>query len=89
MTFEKKKGFPNCLGPVDGPHLKIRAPKGNVGAGDHKKFKDDYNVLLQAIVDSSASFSTVMLVCLDEIMTPEISCNPALTGLHRPGQCLD
>ena len=47
--FEKKWGFPQCVGAIDGSHIPISAPEMN--HTDYYNCKGWYSMIVQAIVD--------------------------------------
>lgn len=53
-TFYSKTNFPNCLGAVDGKHIRIQNPK-NTGSlfFNYKKY---FSIILMAVVDANLSF---------------------------------
>ena len=52
--FEKRWNFPNCLGGLDGKHVKIY-PHANSGSLYHN-FKGGFSVVLMALVDANLEF---------------------------------
>lgn len=56
--FYKSTNFPNCLGSIDGKHIRCKNPQ-NSGSYffNYKKY---YSIILMAVVDSNLSF-----VCID------------------------
>lgn len=55
--FYKSTNFPNCIGSVDGKHIRCRNPQ-NAGSKffNYKKY---YSIILMAVVDSNLSFISV------------------------------
>lgn len=47
--FEKRWGFPQCAGAIDGSHIPITAPQNN--AKDYFNRKRHHSIILQAVVD--------------------------------------
>lgn len=56
-TFYKKTNFPNCVGAVDGKHIRFRNPK-NSGSKffNYKKF---FSLVLMAVVDANLLFTVI------------------------------
>nr|CAI5850903.1 unnamed protein product [Callosobruchus analis] len=52
--FEKHTQFPNCLGAVDGKHVRIRKPK--MSGSLFHNYKNYFSVVLLAIADSNYEF---------------------------------
>lgn len=50
-TFYEKWNFPNCLGCIDGKHIRVRAPP-NSGS-TYYNYKQYFSILLQAVVDAN------------------------------------
>lgn len=55
--FYKRTNFPNCLGAVDGKHIRIKKPN-NTGSL-YYNYKQYCSIVLMAIVDSNYCFSSV------------------------------
>lgn len=56
-TFYLKTNFPNCLGAIDGKHIRCRNPR-NSGSFyyNYKKF---FSIILMAVVDANLSFVVI------------------------------
>ncbi|KAK5642344.1 hypothetical protein RI129_008511 [Pyrocoelia pectoralis] len=55
--FEKKKKFPNCIGAIDGKHIRIKKPS-NCGSL-HYNYKLYHSVVLLSLVDSNYKFTMI------------------------------
>lgn len=55
--FEAKWSYPNCIGAIDGKHIRIRCMK-NTGSLCYN-YKDFYSIVLLAIVDANYKFVAV------------------------------
>lgn len=52
--FYQKWDFPNCLGALDGKHIKLRAPQ---SSGSYfYNYKGDHSIVLLALVDAKYKF---------------------------------
>ncbi|XP_064465661.1 uncharacterized protein LOC135377272 [Ornithodoros turicata] len=56
-SFQRNWQFPNCLGAVDGKHVRIRAPP-NSGSMYHH-YKDNFSIVLLAVADGDYKFVVV------------------------------
>jgi len=55
--FETQWNFPNCVGAIDGKHVRIRCPQ---SYGSHfYNYKSCFSAHLQGIVDAKYKFMTV------------------------------
>lgn len=54
ISFEKKWGFPNTFGALDGSHIEIKKP--GASAEDYFCYKKFYSVVLMALVDDNYLF---------------------------------
>lgn len=55
--FEKKWNFPNCLGAIDGKHVRIQAPSGTGSL--YYNYKGFFSVVILAACDSEYQFTAV------------------------------
>lgn len=52
--FYKRTNFPNCLGAVDGKHIRLEKPNG--AGSEFYNYKQYNSMILMAVVDSNYSF---------------------------------
>lgn len=52
--FEKYSQFPNCLGAIDGKHVRIRKPR--ISGSLFYNYKNFFSIVLLAIVDAKYNF---------------------------------
>ena len=50
QRFYEKWNFPNCIGTLDGKHIRIKAPTHS--GSRHYNYKQFFSILLQAVVDA-------------------------------------
>lgn len=55
--FEQLWQFPNCLGAIDGKHIRIQCPP-NAGS-EFFNYKKYHSIVLQAVVDAEGNFITI------------------------------
>ncbi|XP_073431990.1 peroxisomal biogenesis factor 7 isoform X1 [Dendrobates tinctorius] len=55
--FEKLCHFPNCLGAVDGKHIRIAKPAGS--CSEYFNYKKYFSIVLMAIADANSKFLSV------------------------------
>ena len=55
--FKEKWNFPNCIGTIDGKHIKIKAPS-NTGS-QYFNYKHFFSVHLQAVADADCKFIAI------------------------------
>lgn len=56
-SFYEKRRFPNCLGAIDGRHIRIQKPAGSGTA--YYNYKKFYSMVLQAHVDADYRYVTI------------------------------
>ncbi|XP_060869626.1 uncharacterized protein LOC132944347 [Metopolophium dirhodum] len=76
-TFYSKTNFPNCLGAVDGKHIRIQNPK-NMDSlfFNYKKY---FSIILMAVVDANLSF-----IYIDVGTSPSTVNRNMLRSIFRP-----
>lgn len=55
--FYKKTNFPNCLGAIDGKHIRCKNP--NHGGSLYFNYKKYFSIVLMAVVDANLNFISI------------------------------
>lgn len=55
--YEKLWNFPNCVGSINGKHVRIKCPKKT--GSQHLNYKEFFSVILQGLVDAKYKFLSV------------------------------
>lgn len=56
-VFHMKWNFPNCVGAIDGKHIRLKAPKGSGSL--YYNYKEYYSMVLLALVDAECKFLAI------------------------------
>lgn len=57
--FQRRAGLPNCVGAIDGSHIRIRSPTSREQAIDFYNRKGYHSIVLQAVTDCDGCFLDV------------------------------
>jgi len=79
--FYEKWNFPNCVGSIDGKHIRLRCPK-NSGSMFYN-YKQYFSIVLMAVVDTKYRFIMINVGGYGKDSDGGILCN---TNFH---QCLE
>lgn len=55
--FLSKWNYPNCVGAIDGKHIRIKAPK--TSGSQYYNYKEYYSIVLLAVVDAECKFIAI------------------------------
>lgn len=55
--YQQRAQFPNCIGAIDGKHIRVIKPRGS--ASQYFNYKHFYSVILLAVVDSNYCFTFI------------------------------
>jgi hypothetical protein len=55
--FNIRWNFPNCIGSINGNHIRIHCPPNS--GNQHFNYKQYYSIVLQVVLDANIKFVTV------------------------------
>uniref|UniRef100_A0A1X7T4L1 DDE Tnp4 domain-containing protein n=1 Tax=Amphimedon queenslandica TaxID=400682 RepID=A0A1X7T4L1_AMPQE len=83
-NFEKKWGYPQCFGAIDGTHLPIIAP--SECAKDYYNRKGFHSILMQGLVDCNYCFTDIYIGWPGSVHDARIFSHSKLFTLGQTGQ---
>ncbi|XP_013183721.1 uncharacterized protein LOC132903439 [Amyelois transitella] len=78
--FNDKWNFPNCLGALDGKHVRIEAPFHS--GTDYYNFKEYFSIVLMALVDSDYNILYANVGCQGRISDGGVFSNTILDNIE-------
>ena len=84
--FEKKWGFPQCAGAIDGSHIPIKAPAEY--HADYYNRKGWCSIILEAVMDSSYNFIDIFVGWPGKVHDALIFSNSSALKKGKGSPCL-
>ena len=81
--FYSERGFPQCIGAIDGTHIPIKKPKNN--AVDYVNRKGFYSLNVQACVDANCCFFDVNIKGPGSVHDARVFANSTINQYLRDG----